>query len=56
MGKCHEATPELIWMGRFASYSSDLVPSDYYLFTSPRVNVGGKNFPKNEEVKGEVEK
>ena len=31
-------------------------PSDYYLFTSLKLHIGGNRFSTNEEVKGEVEK
>lgn len=38
------------------AHSPDLVPSDYYLFTSLKLHVGGKRFSTDEEVKEEVEK
>lgn len=37
-------------------YSPDLAPSDYHLFTSLNMHMGGKRFSTDEEVKGEVKK
>ena len=36
------------------AYSPDLAPSDYHLFTSLKMHMGGKKFSTDEEVKVEV--
>lgn len=38
------------------AHSPDLAPSDYYLFTSLKLHMGGKRFSTDEEVKEEVGK
>ena len=37
------------------AHSPHLAPSDYYLFTSLKLHMGGKMFSTDEEVKEEVE-
>lgn len=37
-------------------YSPDLAPSDFHLFTSLKMHMGGNKFSTDEEVRGEVQK
>ncbi|KAL1131098.1 hypothetical protein AAG570_012335 [Ranatra chinensis] len=53
MQDCHRQRLDIVF---HPPYSTDLTPSDFYLFTNLKEFLGGQRFPNGEEVKETVEK